>query len=390
MHLDWLIVGGGIHGVHLALVLRERCKIAADRIRIIDPHDHLLARWDSCTTACGMRYLRSTVVHHLAPDPYDLLRFARHINADDHHFHGRYQRPSLAIFQAHAQSLIRQYRLSDYTLQGRVCGLRQRSTFWDVETDQGMLSARHVLLAVSCGEQLRWPAWARELRKAGAAVYHLYEPTFTLDQIAAHSAVAIIGGGISAGHLALNLCRKAQVTLLMRRPIQVAPFDSPPGWMGPKELRRFHAEPDPTRRRAMITAARLPGTMPVELAQSLHAAAQQQQLQIVIDEVHAATIADGAITLQLTHHRLAVTTIILATGFTSERPGHPWLDDAIIHNELPTAPCGYPLIGPDLQWAPGLFVSGPLAELEIGPVARNIIGARHAGERLARQYAGGS
>lgn len=63
MHLDWLIVGGGIHGVHLALVLRERCRIAADRIRIIDPYDHLLVRWESCTTACGMRYLRSTVVH---------------------------------------------------------------------------------------------------------------------------------------------------------------------------------------------------------------------------------------------------------------------------------------------------------------------------------------
>lgn len=31
----------------------------------------------------------------------------------------------------------------------------------------------------------------------------------------------------------------------MRRPVQVAPFDSPPGWMGPKELRRFHAELDP-------------------------------------------------------------------------------------------------------------------------------------------------
>lgn len=29
-----------------------------------------------------------------------------------------------------------------------------------------------------------------------------------------------------------------------------------------------------------------------------------------------------------------------------------------------------------------LVVSGPLAELELGPVARNIIGARRAGERL--------
>jgi hypothetical protein len=33
-----------------------------------------------------------------------------------------------------------------------------------------------------------------------------------------------------------------------------------------------------------------------------------------------------------------------------------------------------------LAWAPGLHVSGALAELEVGPVARNIIGARLASE----------
>jgi hypothetical protein len=32
----------------------------------------------------------------------------------------------------------------------------------------------------------------------------------------------------------------------------------------------------------------------------------------------------------------------------------------------------------------GLFVTGPLAELELGPTARNIAGARRAGERIAR------
>lgn len=388
MDLDWLIVGGGIHGVHLALVLRERCRIPADRLRIIDPHNRLLARWDACTTVCGMRFLRSTLVHHLAPDPYDLLKFAQQTGAGSHHFHGRYQRRSLEIFRAHAQSLIEHYRLHEYTIHGRVCGLQRRNLIWQVETDQSVLSARNVILALSCTEQLRWPQWAQSLRNAGGTVCHLYEPAFSRDRIEEGQTVAIIGGGISAAHLALTLCSVAQVTLVMRRPIQIAPFDSPPGWMGPKELRRFHAEPDLNRRRALITAARLPGTMPVELAQSLTTAAQQHKLRLLIDEVHTATFADGVITLQLNHHRLTVQTVILATGFTAERPGKPWLDNVIAANNLPVAACGYPVIGPDLQWAPGLFVTGPLAELEIGPVARNIIGARHVGERLVRQYAG--
>jgi hypothetical protein len=49
---------------------------------------------------------------------------------------------------------------------------------------------------------------------------------------------------------------------------------------------------------------------------------------------------------------------------------------------LPCAGCGYPLVSPRLEWASGLFVTGPLAELELGPTARNIAGARAAGERL--------
>lgn len=384
MALDWLIIGGGIHGVHLALVLRERCGVAADQIRIIDPHERLLARWEACTTACGMRYLRSTVVHHLAPDPYDLLRFAQRTNAEPHHFHGRYQRPSLAIFQAHSHALIEQHRLTAITLRGRVCGLRRRANGWQAETDHGTLTARNVIVALSIGEQLRWPAWASALRTAGAPVYHLYEPGFDRERITPGSNVAIIGGGISAGHIALTLSATANVALIMRRPIQIAPFDSPPGWMGPKELRRFQAELDFNRRRAMITGARLPGTMPVELAQALINAAQQQRLQMLIDEVQAATYAQNTVNLTLNNQSLAVDAVVLATGFLPQRPGHPWLDETISVHGLPIAACGYPIVGPDLQWDTGLYVTGPLAELELGPVARNIIGARHAGERLAR------
>ncbi len=383
MDFDWLIVGGGIHGTHLALVLRERGGVPAHRLRILDPRERLLARWETCTTACGMRYLRSTAVHHLALDPHDLLRFAQSIGAEAHHFHGRYQRPSLDIFRAHCQAIIEQHRLNELHLRGRVIGLRRFGAGWQAETEQGSVTARNVLLALSIGEQLRWPDWASAARQAGARVVHLYEADFDRERVTTGQTIAIIGGGISAGHLALTLSANANVTLVMRHPIRIAPFDSPPGWMGPKELRCFHAEPDMRKRRAMITSARQPGTMPVELAQALTNAIQRQQLRLLIDEVQEASNAtDGKIMLRLREQQLAVDRVILATGFTAERPGHPWLTATIAEAELPVADCGYPIIRPDLQWAPGLYVTGPLAELELGPVARNIIGARHAGERL--------
>jgi hypothetical protein len=49
---------------------------------------------------------------------------------------------------------------------------------------------------------------------------------------------------------------------------------------------------------------------------------------------------------------------------------------------LRTASCGYPIVDAGLRWHPGLFVSGALAELALGPVARNLSGARRAGDRL--------
>jgi hypothetical protein len=43
---------------------------------------------------------------------------------------------------------------------------------------------------------------------------------------------------------------------------------------------------------------------------------------------------------------------------------------------------GYPIVASALRGHPGIHVTGPLAELEIGPPARNILGARLSAERL--------
>jgi hypothetical protein len=93
-------------------------------------------------------------------------------------------------------------------------------------------------------------------------------------------------------------------------------------------------------------------------------------------------LPDHTVDLTLPGRTLRAEQVLLATGFDGRRPGGAWLDHAIEACELPVAPCGYPVVTPGLQWAPGLYLTGALAELELGPVARNIAGARHAGERL--------
>ena len=58
------------------------------------------------------------------------------------------------------------------------------------------------------------------------------------------------------------------------------------------------------------------------------------------------------------------------------------IDELIESASLPCAQCGYPIVDSALRWHPQIHVTGPLAELELGPVSRNIAGARWAGDRI--------
>ncbi|MEZ4637368.1 MAG: FAD/NAD(P)-binding protein [Caldilineaceae bacterium] len=165
--LDWLIVGGGIHGVHIAHSLLRRCGVARDRLCVIDPHADPLARWNHCTENVGMRYLRSPSVHHLGLDSEELTRFGRTP-------HGRvlerysppYDRPAYDFFQAHARQVVTESKLVDCWQQDSASGLRRVPGGWGVQCAQGEIQARRVVLALG-RTALRIPDWAAVLQAQG-------------------------------------------------------------------------------------------------------------------------------------------------------------------------------------------------------------------------------
>ena len=386
--LQMLIIGGGIHGVHLAHRLLHDTWLSHDDIRILDPHEELLHEWRRCTRNCGMLYLRSPSVHHLDIDPFSLDRYASlPENRQDTNFIPPKDRPSVELFDRHCRMVIDDHRLESLQIRGRALEILNRIDHVSVVTAEETIHARFVLLALGMGGQPLWPLWAARLGGQGLMVNHVFDPGFRLKDIQTEGPVAVIGAGISGGQLALHLTEKGfgSVLLVSSKVIQVSDFDFNPGWLGPKYLDRFHRQSN-NRRRQQIMTARAKGSVPRDMKLALDKATALNQLTGIVDDITGAKCQDGGALLLGRHGRYECKTIVLATGFTENRPGNGFISQAIKEFDLKTAACGFPVIEPSLQWHERIFVTGPLSELQIGPSARNIAGARHAGRRITAAF----
>jgi glycine/D-amino acid oxidase-like deaminating enzyme len=392
--LDWLIVGGGIHGTYLSHVLLQQRGVPRDRVRVLDPHEAPLAYWDRFTRNTGMQYLRSPAVHHLDFHPNALRRFAKRSPGKKFaRFVPPYERPGIALFREHNRALVEQHGLADVRIQERATGVACHGAHLRIETPKGALEARNVVLALGLSEQPCIPEWASSARKAGVQVDHIFDGAFRIESVGAADRVLVVGGGITAAQVALSLTssRPGRVTLVLRHALRKHQFDSDPGWLGPKNMTAYSQTRDLAARRRMIAEARNRGSVPPEVFAQLRRASELGLLDFRAESsvAGASRGRDGDVEVRLeSGERLAVDRIVLATGFLTQRPGGEWLTKSIEALGLSCAGCGYPIVDAGLRWlAPTgtpypLFVSGPLAELELGPSARNIIGARHAGERI--------
>ncbi len=383
MSVDWLIVGGGIHGLHIAARLLGEVGVSRDRLRIVDPGDRLIARWRACTATIGMNYLRSPSVHHLDLAPMSLQRFARErkIRRGSGLFASPYERPALTLFNAHCDQVEETFGLADLHIRDRVTACSADCDGVGVELSSGRrIDARNLVLAIGASEQPEWPEWAA---RGNSRICHVFEPGFD-EWPSSSETVMVVGGGISAAQLALRLVEEDHdVHLVSRHVLRQHQFDSDPGWLGPKFMAEFSQERDFGRRRAMITAARHRGSVPPDVRQLIRKAIAREQLEWHEGEVTGFRERQRAIDVALSTNAIVTADrVLLATGFASRRPGGSMVDELIASASLPCATCGYPIVDSMLRWHPRIFVSGPLAELELGPVSRNIAGARRAGDRI--------
>ncbi|MEM7415134.1 MAG: FAD/NAD(P)-binding protein [Gemmatimonadota bacterium] len=382
--LDWLIVGGGIHGVHIAARLIGERGVDPARVAVVDPADRLLDRWRARADTVGMTHLRSPSVHHLGLTPQALVKFAgdwkRRRNSP---FAGSYSRPTLELFNAHCDHVLKTFSIDDRHVQDHATRGAVRADRVAVGLRRGgELEARNVVLAVGSGERPSRPEWAPDEHPR---IHHIFDPAFSGWPTSTET-VVVVGGGLSAAQVALRLLADGHdVRLVSRHPLREHRFDSEPGWLGPKYMAGFAKERDYDRRRAVITEARHRGSVPPVARLALCGAINRGDIVWHEGSVESLRTSGKGVLLRLSDRsRLYADRLLLATGFAPARPGGSLVDSLVESASLPCARCGYPIVDSRLHWHPRVRVSGALAELELGPVARNIAGARRAGDRLVR------
>ena len=462
----WLIVGGGIHGVHIsARLLGSGVVSSVEDICIIDGHDELLHSWKGRTRGTGMEYLRSSASYHLDLDENSLRTFDHQQHqqqattfASEHsyantkkrvknrgihkhndkkerrsHFSNDYERPRLDLFNHHCDEVIAKFNLDQIHTKGFVQRIEPSEDYVKVQVsmaDSGDMVEYHanqIVLALGNAEP-SIPTWVDEYDLQNGMVKHLLDDNFdddigqNDDGSSCNMNIAIVGGGITAAHKALQLARKMNrqdndgesptIHLISRHPLREQQFDTHQDWMMdqaaskrskegggfglPKKQVMYQHCDCLKARRKIIAEERIPGTLTPAVYRGnngLKYAIQKgeigwHQAYVVKKQCIEDQEGRGQMKLKLScGESIQVNRILLATGFDKKLPGGEMIQNLIDDCGLDVSEyCGYPIVSKHLCWSERVFVAGALAELELGPSARNIAGARLAAERIMSAF----
>lgn len=391
--MQTVIIGGGPAALAVALRLAERDPqaVAPDRLVVLDPAGRWLATWDAQMAAQRIGHLRSPAVHHPHPSPFALTHWLDQdrdlIRPDGIHL------PSVGAFAGFCRTLVQDLGLDRTVRPHRALGLGaevgagvggRRAV---VATGEGSLLADRVVVATNPRRPCT-PSWVGQ---GGAAVAARVVRGGDLGRRVDRSGqrIAVIGGGLSAAHLARGAVEDgAHVTLVARRPIVQRRMDTDPKWLGPTKMGPF-MDCDPATRRALVDDARGGGSMPTWAAKALARLRSVGRLEVLegVAILGAVAVLDQ-VALRTDRRAVVVDEVWLATGGQVDVCADPVLRDLATQHPVPVHG-GLPELAGDLRWAgTPIHVVGAAAALQVGPVAGNLYGHREAAARVVASWMG--
>ncbi|WP_421956977.1 SidA/IucD/PvdA family monooxygenase [Planktothrix agardhii] len=393
--IDIAIVGAGPHALALVAHLLQKKKSMRGRFLVFDPSGTWMSQWNHQFAALEIPHLRSPAVHQPDPDPHALRTFAA---SRPNELFPPYDLPGTRLFQNFCQEVIRRSALQSCVYSAAVVRVEplnnHRRPRFCLELSNGQtIVARRVVIANGGGKP-HIPDWVGKIPQNYPPERLLHSHAIDLRNLTLEGEkVLIIGGGLTSGHLAVGaIQRGAQVLLMSRRTIYEKLFDADPGWLGPKYLKNFWAEPNLQIRYSMIQQARNGGSMTPAMLTQLRRLEHDQrvvfyeQCQVSKAQWNGDSwqiFCDHPAIHECIHHQ-NIDRIWLATGNQIDATNHPLLKNVL--DIYPTEIVnGLPVVDEYLRWpCCELFVMGGLAALRVGPTARNLSGARMASDRIVR------
>ncbi|MGV0026899.1 FAD/NAD(P)-binding protein [Phormidesmis priestleyi] len=385
--IDIAIVGAGMQALTLATHLLQKRQKLRGRFLVFDPSGDWIQQWQHQFAALEIPHLRSPAVHHPDPDSFALRRFAE---SRPNELFPPSDLPGTKLYEAFCQTVIQRWQLCDSVIPAKVirveplhCSLRFRFRLW-LQDGQTIL-ARRVVMATGSA-MLNLPDWVSKIQSdyPHDRLCHSKFVDLRLLKLAGER-ILIVGGGLTSGHLAMGaIARGAQVSLMSRRSLCAKLFDADPGWLGPKYLKGFHAEPDWQMRWQMIQTARNGGSLTPAMMMQLRRAERSQKLSFYPEcQIVTADWQGDAWKVVCENGMVqAYDRIWLATGTKLDITADPLFADVLKAHPVQITN-GLPVLDPCLRWSGcELFVMGGLAALQVGPTARNLSGARMASDRL--------
>ena len=388
------IIGGGIHGVSIAIRLLRDIPAAAKRLAIVDRHPQPLTQWRCKTERQGMRVLRSPAVHHITPDALGIVEYAERHNRTNE-LAPPYSQPSTQLFWDFCNDVLAELEAHRVYYQFDVAKLRWdkgagRFPFRLISTNNEGFRSSCVILAIGADDCAYVPPeFVQWQRRYPDRILHASQ--FSVDcegQQDGEDNVVIVGSGLTAGTLARSLSERGhRVALIARKTLKTEQFDFPPVWLGPKVLAEFANETDFQRRYEIIQQNRGEGSITPDIMEAL--------LETPNIDIYPETRIHNIITdedcplaqrlrVETTRGMITdVSRVILATGYRFNLRRYGFLTELLTQHRIPLV-CGLPRLDADLQLHPieNLFGSGTIAQLQIGPASGNIAGANLAYERL--------
>ncbi|MDY7006642.1 MAG: FAD/NAD(P)-binding protein [Cyanobacteriota bacterium] len=381
------IVGAGPHALTLVTHLLQKRKKYRHKIIVFDPSATWMSQWRQQFAAQEIPHLRSPVVHHPDPDPYSLRRFAE--NRPNELF-PPYDLPGTKLFQEFSQDVVSRWQLEDKVYKASVTNIApityRGNPQFRVELDDGNSTIARQVVMANGGGKPQLPEWAKKIPTPypNQRLCHSHQVDLQGLRLRGEK-VLIIGGGLTSGHLAVGaLKRGANVTLMVRRQLKEKLFDAEPGWLGPKYLKAFSAETDWQKRWQLIQQARDGGSMTPAVMTQLRRYQHQDELSIFEEcQVVSAEFVGDRWQLKCDDGMTwEGDRIWLATGTKLDVTQQPILKEVLNTHPLEIVN-GLPVLDEYLRWSGcQLFIMGGLGALQVGPVARNLSGARMASSRI--------